>query len=994
MNDAASKIADLAEALASCLDAMTNGPSQIAARLKFELSDRFPERDPEKTYSLLRTAVMGGDSRLTSQRLFARKIRGWDAEDQAAWAQATPRLTSDRRQLIYANLGLDAAWAQAITETIPVFKSFDQAILISDEHQDWYSTSRVAKTGSFFWSHYKKYLRERNGWDEDSLETLDDATDKVLKCLSDPERQEAYSTRGLVVGYVQSGKTANFTAVATKAIDAGYRVVIVLAGTLDSLRFQTQRRLDKELSGKEQILRDAEDGSAHEYAGDRDWKNFAEYGDLPSKLGSVDVRRITTSKVDYQKLGVGREVLRLEVKHQDRTVNSFENLAEMPARLFVIKKHPAIINKVIRDFKALKAPLYDFPVLVIDDESDQASVNTINPDGKKKSGSEEKKRTSTNNAILSLLTMFPRVQYVGYTATPAANVLVNPGDFTDLFPRDFIELLPRPQNYMGVSDFHDFDEEFNPLNDDEIDALGYQSNRKAFVRRIEDDDDGKMLRHALDAFFLAGAMKLFRADRMPGSVSTRHHTMLVHSSSQRLAHDNDRERVVQLIHENGYKRKSSLARLWQLWKEDFEPVSRVKEPNLPRPDTFAEILPFMEAALRKFEEAKPVLIVNGEIKNRDDMPDFDKEDVWNILVGGAKLSRGYTVEGLTTTYFLRKAGAADALMQMGRWFGFRRGYRDLVRLYIGTQVQAGKPAATRKDRKSQKKSTVDLYEMFESICMDEEKFRKRIELYSSDGDRRIRPLQVPPLVPMGMLIPTQKNKMFNAEISMENFGGRTAESGRTTFKPKQQEANVSAFSELLSDKCGETVRLEGGSEKGRQSLAGTVFSVSSLAVVQFLERYKWGTDQSQFAGVIQFLRGTADQSPGIDAWRVILMSKPSARSQWEFGGSKLGVFTRGLDGGRFKVFSELRHREIAKHLAEIKVLSNPSDSLRRLVHSRQGVLLVYPVVSTDFSKQQVADQQVTLGLSLTFPKNSMRQRMDWRVKNSSSKIAFVDSAES
>jgi hypothetical protein len=967
------------EALDGVLRSMTGqGPGSLEPRLRLEIEDRQVTADVDGAVSFLLKEIVHGDTNSPGHALFAQHLRGWDAVNEAGWTGETPRLTTERRSLIYSRLRLAPEDAGQLTSRIPIAKSFGSAILIANEHEEWYTEQIKQRRGRYYWNHYDEYLRKEGGWDEAATASLDESTDKVLRCMSDPEREDAFAVRGLVVGYVQSGKTANFTAVIAKAMDAGYRMVVVLAGVLDSLRFQTQRRLDKELAGREQILRDKEEGKAHEYSGDQDWERFVSYGGMPSEQGAFDIRRITTSVSDYQKLGQGRDVLRIEKVHGDRPLNHADNLHQASARIVVIKKHPAVINKFIKDVRGLKMRLDDVPVLVIDDESDQASVNTINPNRKKKEGKADKDRTSTNKAIVDLLAMFPRSQYVGYTATPAANALILPTDTQDLFPRDFIELLPRPANYMGVSDFHDFDDDLNPLGDVEIKDLGFLSNKTAFVRPISDVDDESTLRTALDAFFLTGALKLFRADRKPGSVSTRHHTMLVHRAVSQHAHDSDRDLVVRLYDSNSYRRQSTKARIWKLWTEDFEPVSLAREPNLPRPETIEELGPFFDRALEQFESAKKqVLIVNGRDDHKDDMPDFDKENVWNILVGGAKLSRGYTVEGLTITYFLRKAAAADTLMQMGRWFGFRRGYRDLVRLFIAKNVADGK------------NKTVDLYELFESICMDEERFRRRIEVYSRDG---IRPIEVPPLVPMGMLVPTQKNKMYNAQIEMENFGGRGAESGRAPFNKKDRSWNADQLKTLLGDRLPKRVDLLGTNAKGeRQSLGGRAFEAEPQSFQRFLTSYRWGTRESQFSSVIGFLQGTGDESPGIDGWLVVVLHNPSAERKWNFADFEHGVFTRGAVEQRFNVFSESRHRDVAKHLARIEDLQNPNRELVELTRQGQAVCLIYPTIARGAGGMgQVDDKEITVGLSLMFPKNHIRQRINFRVADRSKDApAFV-----
>lgn len=947
------------------------GPAALPPRLRFEIQERQVTADIEGALSYLLREIADGATNSVGHAIFAQSIRSWDAISDAPWTAGTERLTPERRVLILAKLALGGDVSSRIMTRIPIAKSFGVATLIAESHVDWYTPQERLRRGSFYWSKYEDYLRKEGGWDEAATASLDESTDKVIRCLSDPERTDAFAVRGLVVGYVQSGKTANFTAVIAKALDAGYRLVIVLAGVLDSLRFQTQRRLDKELVGREQILRDREEGRQHEYSGDQDWGHFASYGGLPSEQGSFDIRRITTSISDYQKLGQGRDVLRFEKQHIDRPVNHRDNLHRTTARLVVIKKHPAVIKKLIKDIRGLQTGLDDIPVLVIDDESDQASVNTVNPDRKKKEGKADRARTSTNETIVDLLAMFPRSQYVGYTATPAANTLINPADSQDLFPRDFIELLPRPANYMGVSDFHDFDEELNPLGDAERDQLGFESNRRAFVRPIKDADDESVFRKALDAFILTGAIKLLRTSKDPKAVSTRHHTMLVHRATRQDAHEGDRELVRKLLNQNAYHRQASNDRLWKLWKDDFEQVSLVKEPSLYRPESSAELEPFLNQAYDRFRDAKKqVLIVNGRDTNRDDMPDFDKESVWNILVGGTKLSRGYTVEGLTITYFLRKAAAADTLMQMGRWFGFRRGYRDLVRLFVAQKVANGK------------KKTVDLYELFESICMDEERFRRRIQLYSRD---RIRPIEVPPLVPMGMLVPTQKNKMYNAKIEMENFGESVAESGRTPFKPSDRLFNVERLRDLCDSRDLKDTDLSGlNAARETRTLTGSSFESDPASFLKFVGAYRWGTRESQFSSVVGFLQGTGDESPSIDSWLILILRNPSATRSWSFGNLKHGVFMRAVVEQRFNVFSESRHRDVAKHLCLLKALQTPSAQLQSLAKPKQGVCLVYPTIPNGSAgSSSVKDTEITVGLSLMFPKNNIRQQINFRVADSS-----------
>ena len=273
-------------------------------------------------------------------------------------------------------------------------------------------------------------------WREEAVSILEASTNDVLSRISDPTRNDIYQVKGLVVGYVQSGKTAHFAGVIAKAVDSGYRLVIVLAGTMNILRRQTQRRIDKELVGRELL-------SAEEYGQDSDWDKFISHSGLPSEQGSVDWERLTGLEEDYKSLKHRLGALSFKRNNHTKPLNSLDNLQHVPARLIVIKKIPNVVDKLCTDLEALRKQqnnIDSIPTLIIDDESDQASINTVD---QRKAGNQGI-RTSTNKSIVRLLKTLPRAQYVGYTATPFANVFINPADAEDLFPRDFIVSLPRP----------------------------------------------------------------------------------------------------------------------------------------------------------------------------------------------------------------------------------------------------------------------------------------------------------------------------------------------------------------------------------------------------------------------------------------------------------------------------------------------------------------------------------------------------------------------
>ncbi|MFC7612749.1 Z1 domain-containing protein [Actinokineospora soli] len=561
-----------------------------------------------------------------------------------------------------------------------------------------------------------EYLQTQKGWRAEPITKLDMATTHVVERLIDPSREQAGQTKGLVVGYVQSGKTANFTGVIAKAIDAGYRLIIVMTGTTNILRQQTQRRLDMELVGRENVLRgvdenDPEAAQVIDYLDDEDWINnrFVCHGIRPSDIGRPDIHRMTTRNFDYRRLQQGRSALEFERRDRTKPLWHPENLFTSDARLVVVKKNSSVLNNLVKDLKNTADRLEHIPALIIDDESDQASVNTTDP---RKFVQEERERTAINRHLSNLLALLPRAQYVGYTATPFANVFIDPTDSQDIFPKDYLISLERPDGYMGAEDFHDLD-----LSLPEAERTYANSKEKAHLRLLEDGDEERQLQSALDSFVLSAAVKLYREAH--GAHRFKHHTMLVHETARTAVQRSRAEKIQELWSTSAYFSSAAQGRLRALFEDDFRPVSEALNLGDPIP-TFEDVAPYVGVAARRIApNGNPVLVVNSDKDIEQPELDFDKRAVWSVLVGGNKLARGFTVEGLTITYYSRTVGHAEALMQMGRWFGFRRGYRDLVRVFITPKVR----------------------DAFEAACRDEEHFRGELRQYATmvDGRPKITP---------------------------------------------------------------------------------------------------------------------------------------------------------------------------------------------------------------------------------------------------------------
>jgi hypothetical protein len=454
-------MADLNSHIAVALGAMESaGPRKLLAYLRQPGPDFEPASEAEVSH--MTSLLLSDDPNEPSRLRFSQLLRSWDNEKDAVWTGTTTRNTADRRKLIHAKLEAGNALAARIDRLLPFFP-LDEPIIIADAHQEWYRP--VNGVREYYWKTYLQYLRERRHWPEESLLNLNNSTRAVVECLSDPEAKKAYSSRGLVMGYVQSGKTANFIGVAARAADAGYRLLIILAGTWNILRNQTQRRFDKELLGRQLLAND----ETYTATPPEDWDEFLSHKVDPASAGHYTWQRLTRPDIDFKALKSAIDVLEFQKKNKSAPLYDPSNLHEMPVKLLVIKKHSGVLKALARDLKAISSKLTEIPTLIIDDESDQAGINTVDP---KKADKGKKERTETNAAIVNLLGLFPRGQYVGYTATPYANALVNADDEKDIFPKDFIVSLDRPAGYMGVSDFFDPYTAYTDLDPDDFFEAG------------------------------------------------------------------------------------------------------------------------------------------------------------------------------------------------------------------------------------------------------------------------------------------------------------------------------------------------------------------------------------------------------------------------------------------------------------------------------------------------------------------------------------------
>lgn len=520
------------------------------------------------------------------------------------------------------------------------------AVVDAEDFRPWLHDARInGEIGDFYWSRYRRLLNLK-GLPKSVIDATDEVTDRVLDRLGDPKNMSPWSRCGMVVGHVQSGKTANYTGLICKAADAGYRLIVVIAGIHNNLRNQTQARIDEGFIGRDTgRLAHANKAQRQKIIG----------------VGTFDQREFPVSLTN---------TLRDFNKATATTNTSQIGQYNVPVVL-VIKKNSSTLKNLLEWLTEHSVnqgtQMVSQPMLLIDDEADNASINTAYA---------RDEVTRINGQIRELLSLFHRSCYVGYTATPFANIFIDPDTDDealkqDLFPRHFIIGLDAPSNYFGAQKVF-------------LDA------RDRHVRLIDDNEDILPMKHKIDhpvdvlPGSLVRAVRAFivaRAIRNTRGQQASHASMLVNASRFTDVQGRLRSRiadVVDLIRNavavDGAKgrvalRNPEIAALHAVWEAEYADAE----------GAWSEV----QARLHEVLVAAKVVEVNAS--KRSQPLDYDlggEHGVTVIAVGGFSLSRGLTLEGLTVSYFMRNSMMYDTLMQMGRWFGYRPGYEDLCRVWI------------------------------------------------------------------------------------------------------------------------------------------------------------------------------------------------------------------------------------------------------------------------------------------------------------------------
>ena len=789
------------------------------------------------------------------------------------------------------------------------------ASVLSD-YKPWLQQRR-GSIDFFYWNRLNRFYITGGDLPLSVVSVLDNVTDEVLDYCGDPEDQGTWARRGMVMGHVQSGKTTNYAALICKAADAGYKVVILLAGITNSLRAQTQERLDETFIGKvsvfsptvKEMLPITIFGSGR----------FPAYGTS---------RDNDFSKIAASTYGVTLSALREPI-------------------IFVTKKNKSTLER-LRDWlkDQNRGALITEPLLLIDDEADNASINTsANPDGV----------TAINRVIRETLQLFQRSSYVGYTATPFANIFIDPDTEDemlqdDLFPRHFIKALDPPSNYVGASRVFEVEGDL----------------RTTMVRVVEDYQDILPLKHKRnhDLRLLPPSMKeairvflLTRAIRILRSQGDRHCSMMINVSR----FNDVQERIHGLVYSYLIRLRNSLTVNAGL------PLSRIRDKNIDKLSDsfrreFSEVGYSFAQILKMLGKAANSVSVTT-VNMRGGTLDYSRHKSGGlhvVAIGGLALSRGLTLEGLTVSYILRNTAASDTLMQMARWFGYRTDYEDICRLYLPD-------------------SSLSHYEYVEEAIEELRNEVKRMEtLNQTPEDYGLKVRQSPTALRI-----TAANKMRTAtSITLaQDYSGRHIE-GHVLFNDdminRSNRSKISEFLRLL----GDPQEVKGGGGKHWPEVDGT-------NILDLLEEFRFPPnhqDLGQISGSRSLFRDYLGDrvDSELKKWDVVLPHRKerenaleifdlsiSLRSREKGDFSDVEVWRATGDANRIADRSDARLLLSKQEIAEaVRESGNEGD--RAFCRKRTRPLLLVHVIGETGSDKNRKFTEPVVSLSFCLPLSGIR----------------------
>ena len=868
-----------------------------------------------------------------------KKLNSWAVEKQAQGLSFDElarrgRLVADLFDLEVSEKDFSDSIA-AVLDNIEVFLGAGSDVTAPD-FKPWFTSWREAN-GVPRWDRYAEYLVDSKGWSGDVVSGLDQETSHLIDLAGNPNVEGEWARRGLAIGEVQSGKTANYIGVLNKAIDVGYKIVIVIGGHTNDLRRQTQERVDTDLLGFDTNF------SATEVASTENARATAAIGvgRIPSALARPSF--LTTVLGDFSKSNRST---------QGVTIGGHPVVG-------VVKKHAGTLNNLTSFLRhqALDGRL-TAPILVIDDESDWASVNT---------GTEDKV-VAVNQAIRDLLAVSARSSYMAITATPFANILIDSTVEDDLFPKDYIRSLPSPSNYMGVEHYHSLEARTaNPHRlqtdvEDLLEVLPYNHKATARLEWLPGS-----LQEAILAFFLGTALRRLR-DGKPKPAS-----MMVNISRFNDVQEATHGLVAQYVESTA---RTLRAELLAGLPSESSVVTQMKgvlakvypDAEFTWDDLSHQLVDVACGMRTSLVNAKTTKEIEKHVNSlsRDERQEYMNRPV--VQVGGNVLARGLTLEGLQVSYFLRNAGAADTLLQMGRWFGYRPNYEDLVRVWIDEDI-------------------IDLFAFTAEVSAELRASLselKRLGLTPADFGLRIK------LHPEAFRI-TAANKAKHGEVvyGEVSIHGAPFASAELPAQAERRAANLAAAGRLLD-------HLVQGA--GNQDTDFVWRNVPAVLVEEFFAQFK-AADEDPWMGPtgdgksspisnalgdavngdlwdVKFVQGTAMKTVTLGALATLV--RPSIRNAMQItdsGSIRLGNRRLASGSDLLNALPSEAQQRVREAYADIKAAMVPErpGSLTETFVTREGLerptLLVYTLVAPDpkHGKQEplTPEMEATLAGPLT-----------------------------
>ncbi|MFR0499668.1 Z1 domain-containing protein [Limosilactobacillus reuteri] len=756
------------------------------------------------------------------------------------------------------------------------------------------NNTAVKPTGTYSsWKQYKSKLIDQDHWSDISVKNIEESAFNTLKYLTMDAKTGPH--KGLVVGNIQSGKTANISALIAMAADNGFNMFIVLSGMIENLRQQNAKRIINDLQA---------DGQ-----GDNHWTNL----DNPS------IKRGPTT---YE--------LKLKPDSKEKyLIVSLKNASRIDALHNWLKQDP---NKQ-RQMK----------VLFIDDEADQASINTrdVNSD----------ERTSINNLILNIVEAdnFGAMNYVAYTATPFANVLNETGERT-LYPKNFISLLEPGENYIGPTRIFGLgDPDYQKGMQDIINEIPQKESKE--IQEAQRDGVAfkapESMRKAIDWFLIATAAMRSQNYKKPIS-------MMIHTDFHKQAHSlveksvqhylkelqqkyqENPKYVIKKLHEEYKMGRNELSK--ETFKKvmtdysgdvkDYPEWDEVKDElisllSIPK-GKFVHHIKMTSDGEKVYGNGIHLCVDNSSFNDLNDehirliYPDgnqlkkCEKAPAF-IVIGGNTLSRGLTIEGLVSTFFLRRTNQADTLMQMARWFGYRQGYELMPRIWMDQEAE----------------------ERYEFLTEMNEDMREKLMEYA---DTDLTPIQSAPRIlqsPSYVNVRiTANNKMQESRPTDFNFEGLNHQIILYKNKEKSMRNNLRNTKTFLEE-LGE-YEVNGAHMVWRR--------VKNQKVKEYLGSYQGVELDKQLASMPHILEWLSENGENFPNWNVILAGRGDGvhdayNNEWNINGKTVDAVQRSkTDKSTNEIIDIHALRSPRDLLADISDASDAPESVKK---SNMGAITRY-----------------------------------------------------